>query len=353
VDGTAGRLKYRGIDVQHLAEGATFEEVAFLLWQGELPTQRQLDELSAQMDEWRELPGPVLDMLRSLPPHASCMDALRTGVSMLGPFDPERGDNSIEANKRKAIRLLTQVPVVVAAFARLSEGKDPVPPVKGPVAAAFLEMLFGERPDPAEARVLDKVLVLQADHEFNASAFSARVIAATLSDLHSALAGAISALAGPLHGAANAAVMEMLVEIGSPENAERWVLDKLARRERVMGFGHPIYKTSDPRTPVLREMSQQLSHSSGHPEWFEMSQILESVMLREKDLIANVDFYSATVYAALDIPVGLFAPMFAISRTSGWTAHVLEQLADNRLIRPSAEYVGPDARAFVPIEQRG
>ena len=353
VDGEVGKLKYRGIDIQDVAEGATFEEVAFLLWHGELPTQRQLVGLTAQLNEWRKLPEPVMDMLRALPPDTVRMDTLRTGVSMLAAFDPDIGDNSLAANRRKAVRLLAQVPVIVAAFARLANGKEPVPPMPGATAATFLEMLFDEQSDPTAARVLDKVFVLQADHEFNASTFAARVIAATLSDMHSAVTGAIGALRGPLHGAANAAVMAMLMEIGGPENAERWVLDKLARRERVMGFGHPVYKTVDPRTPVLREMSRELSETSGHPEWFEISQIVESVMQRERNLISNVDFYSATVYAALDIPVSLFTPMFAISRTSGWTAHVLEQLSDNRVIRPRAEYVGPTERAFVPIDQRG
>ncbi len=352
VDGEAGRLTYRGIEISDLANNASFEEVAYLIWHDELPTRAQLDELIGSLGEARRLPRPVLDMITSLPAETVPMDALRTGVSMLAAFDPDIADNSIEANRRKAMRLLAQVPGIVATFARVADGHDPPSTSDGPIAESFLTMLTGEAPQAAAARALDVLLVLQADHEFNASTFAARVIAATLSDMHSAIAGAIGALRGPLHGGANQAVMEMLLSIGAPENAEQWVVDRLANRERIMGFGHPVYRTADPRATVLREMSRSLSEASGRADWFEMSRTIETVMMREKRLNSNVDFYAATVYAALSIPPDLFTPIFAISRTSGWTAHVLEQLSNNRIIRPRAEYVGHTDRAFVPLEMR-
>lgn len=352
VDGEVGKLTYRGIDINDLANHASFEEVAYLIWHDELPTRAQLDELIGSLSEARRLPRPLLDMITALPAGTVPMDALRTGVSMLAAFDPDIGDNSIEANGRKAVRLLAQVPAVVATFARVADGHDPPPAADGPIAGSFLTMLTGETPQEIAVRALDVLLVLQADHEFNASTFAARVIAATLSDMHSAIAGAIGALRGPLHGGANQAVMEMLLSIGAPENAEQWVLDRLASRDRIMGFGHPVYKTADPRATVLREMSRTLSEASGHSDWFEMSQTIEAVMMHEKQLNSNVDFYSATVYASLSIPPDLFPPIFAISRTSGWTAHVVEQLSDNRIIRPRAEYVGHTDRPFVPLEAR-
>ena len=353
IDGMAGKLTYRGIDIFDLANDVSFEEVAYLLWHDELPTRRQLDELNDELSKARTLPAPVLDMLRGLPPDTVPMDALRSAVSMLASFDPDIGDNSLPANQRKAVRLLAQAPVIVAASARLAQGETPVAPGEGSTAATLLEMLSGCKPDPAAVRALDVALVLQADHELNASTFAARVIAATLSDMHSAVTGAIGALRGPLHGGANQGVMEMLLEIERPANAEAWVLGKLAKRELIMGFGHRVYKTADPRATILREMSRQLSTESGNADWYEISSIVESVMMREKRLNSNVDFYSATVYAALGIPVNLFTPLFAVSRTSGWTAHVLEQLSDNRLIRPRAEYVGHSGRAFVALDARG
>ena len=367
VDGEAGKLTYRGIDINDLANNASFEEVAYLIWHDELPTRAQLDELIESLNQARHLPRPVLDMITALPAGTVPMDALRTGVSMLAAFDPDIAANSIEANRRKAVRLLAQVPSIVATFARVADGHDPPSTTDGPIAASFLSMLTGETSQAAAVQAaavqaaavqaaavqaLDLLLVLQADHEFNASTFTARVIAATLSDMHSAITGAIGALRGPLHGGANQAVMEMLLSIGAPENAEQWVLDRLAGRDRIMGFGHPVYKTADPRATVLREMSRTLSEASGHADWFEMSQAIETVMMREKQLNSNVDFYAATVYASLGIPPDLFTPIFAISRTSGWTAHVLEQLSNNRIIRPRAEYVGHTDRPFVPLEAR-
>ena len=353
IDGLAGKLTYRGIDIHALASDATFEEVAYLLWHDELPSRSQLDSLLNELSAAYALPPAVVDALRLLPRSTPPMDALRSGVSVLAAFDPDLGDNSLEANARKSVRLLAQVSAVVATFARLAAGDEPIRSAEGPVAEAFLQMYTGERPDTTAARAVDVLLVLQADHELNASTFAARVIAATLSDMHSAVTGAIGALRGPLHGGANQGVMEMLLEIGSPDAAEDWVRERLVRRELIMGFGHRVYKTADPRATILRRMSGELSQTSGHPEWFEISSVIERVMMDEKRLNSNVDFFSATVYAALGLPVNLFTPIFAMSRTSGWTAHVLEQLGDNRLIRPRAEYVGRTDRAFIPIAERG
>ena len=354
VDGEVGRLTYRGIDIADLVGAeTTFEEVAYLLWHDELPSRSQLDALSNQLNESRDLPGPVMDMLASLPSDSTPMVALRTAVSMLGSFDPDQGDDSLEAAERKAVRLLAQTPNIVAQAGRLLEGRDPLDPPDGSIAESFLATYFGEAPKPEATRTIDVMLVLQADHEFNASTFAARVIAATLTDMHSAIAGAIGALRGPLHGGANQAVLEMLLQVKSEAEAEAWVLDKLANRELVMGFGHAVYRTADPRATVLREIARELAPASGHAEWFDISQVMEAVMLREKNLNSNVDFYAATVYASLGIPPDLFTPIFAISRMSGWTAHVLEQQGNNRIIRPRAEYVGHMDRPVTPMAERG
>ena len=354
VDGEVGRLTYRGIDIADLvAAESSFEEVAYLLWHDELPSRSQLDALSNQLNESRGLPGPVMDMLASLPGDSTPMVALRTAVSMLGSFDPDQGDDSLEAAERKAVRLLAQTPNIVAQAGRLLEGRDPLDPPDGSIAESFLATYFGEAPKPEATRTIDVMLVLQADHEFNASTFAARVIAATLTDMHSAIAGAVGALRGPLHGGANQAVLEMLLQVKSEAEAEAWVLEKLANRELVMGFGHAVYRTADPRATILREIARELAPASGHAEWFDISQVMEAVMLREKNLNSNVDFYAATVYASLGIPPDLFTPIFAISRMSGWTAHVLEQQGNNRIIRPRAEYVGHVDRAVTPMDERG
>ena len=354
VDGEIGRLTYRGIDIADLvAAETTFEEVAYLLWHDELPTRGQLDTLANQLSESRDLPAPVMDMLAALPSSSTPMVALRTAVSMLGSFDPDQGDDSLEAAQRKAVRLLAQTPNIVAQAGRILEGRDPLDPPDGSIASSFLATYFGEAPKPEATRTIDVMLVLQADHEFNASTFAARVIAATLTDIHSAIAGAVGALRGPLHGGANQAVLEMLLKVTSPEAAEAWVMDRLSKRELVMGFGHAVYRTADPRATILREIARELAPASGHAEWFDISQVMEAVMLREKNLNSNVDFYAATVYASLGIPPDLFTPIFAISRMSGWTAHVLEQQGNNRIIRPRAEYVGHMDRAVTPMDERG
>ncbi len=354
VDGEVGRLTYRGIDIADLVGAeTTFEEVAYLLWHDELPSRSQLDALTNQLNESRGLPSPVMDMLASLPGDSTPMVALRTAVSMLGSFDPDQGDDSLEAAERKAVRLLAQTPNIVAQAGRLLDGRDPLDPPDGSIAESFLATYFGEAPKPEATRTIDVMLVLQADHEFNASTFAARVIAATLTDMHSAIAGAVGALRGPLHGGANQAVLEMLLQVKSEAEAEAWVMDKLANRELVMGFGHAVYRTADPRATILREIARELAPASGHAEWFDISQVMEAVMLREKNLNSNVDFYAATVYASLGIPPDLFTPIFAISRMSGWTAHVLEQQGNNRIIRPRAEYVGHMDRPVTPMAERG
>lgn len=353
VDGLDGRLLYYGYDVHDLVAHATFEEVAYLLWHGDLPTRAQLDALNRDLIAARALPEPVLGLLRSFPREALPMDVLRTAVSALGIYDPDARDDSQPANLRKAVRLTAQMATVVAAIGRLREGRPPVAP--DPAlghAANFLYMLWGRRPDDTSVRTIDVALILHADHELNASTFSARVTAATLSDMHSAITSAIGTLKGPLHGGANEAVMRLLLQIGEPSRAAQAIRAMLADRKKVPGFGHRVYKTEDPRAAHLRGISEELGRRAGQLKWFEMSRAIEQLMLEEKHLHANVDFYSASCYYLLGIPLELFTPVFAVSRISGWTAHVLEQLADNRLIRPRAEYVGPRSRTYVPIEQR-
>jgi len=349
-----GVLTYRGIDIDELAEKATFEEVAYLLWHGKLPTQSELDGLKAQLGEYAAIPEPVVAGLRLYPGGSNSMAALRTAVSSLALYDEEAQDMSREANVRKAVKLQAQLPTIVAAFARLRQGKEPVAPKKGvSIAHNFLYMLTGEEPADVAVEALNKALVLHADHELNASTFAARVTVATLSDIYSGVTSAIGALKGPLHGGANEAVMVMLDEIGSLANVEPYIQGKLERKEKVMGFGHRVYKNGDPRAKHLQRMSRQLGELKGDMRLYEMSVKIEELVTGQKGLKPNVDFYSASCYTMLGIPRDLFTPLFAISRVSGWTAHILEQLADNRLIRPRAEYVGPVGQHYVPIAERG
>ena len=354
LDGREGRLLYQGYDIHDLAAHATFEEVAYLLWHGDLPTASQLDALNRELRAARALPEPVLALLQSFPRDALPMDILRTAVSALGVYDPEARDNSQPANLRKSVRLTAQMATVVAAIDRLRTGKPvPAPDPGLSHAANFLYMLWGKRPDPTSAQAVEIVLILHADHELNASTFAARVTAATLADMHSAITSAIGALKGPLHGGANEQVMRMLLQIGDPATAVPAVAEMLTAKKKIPGFGHRVYRTEDPRATHLRRMSEELGKQHGELKWFQMSRAIEKYMLEQKHIYANVDFYSATVYYTLGIPLDLFTPVFAVSRISGWTAHVLEQLADNRLIRPRAEYVGPRNRVYVPIEKRG
>ena len=360
LDGERGVLAYCGYDIHDLARHATFEEVSFLLWHRRLPTRAELGDLQSQLVAARALPEPVQRLLRTLPisgPGSNGMDILRTLTSALGQYDRDADDQSAAANYRKAVRLTSQMSSIVATIGRLQAGGGPLEP--DPVlghAANFLYMLTGNRPSGLATRAFDVALILHADHELNASTFAARVAAATLTDIHSTIVAAIGTLKGPLHGGANADVMRLLLEIGKdapPEKAEAVVRAKLANKEKIPGFGHRVYHTEDPRATHLREMSRDLGKRAGEPAWFDMSQRIEQLVKTEKKLNANVDFYSASTYHSLGIPVDLFTPIFAVSRISGWTAHVLEQYSNNRLIRPRADYIGPTyPQRYVSLEQR-
>ena len=349
-------LAYCGYDIHDLAASATFEEVCFLLWHRRLPSRAELGDLQSQLAAARALPEPVIRLMRSLP-RVDGMDALRTLTSALAHYDPEARDSSPRGQDRTAVRLTALVGTIVATWGRLAAGGAPIPP--DPVlghAANFLYMLRGERPNAVEVRAFDVALVLHADHELNASTFAARVAAATLTDMYSAIVAAIGTLKGPLQGGANADVMRLLLDIG--ENASGVRVDevirgRLARKEKIAGFGHRVYRTEDPRATHLRQMSRDLGKRSGHTSWFDMSQRIEAQVKAEKALNPNVDFYSASTYYSLGIPIDLFTPIFAVSRISGWTAHVLEQYSNNRLIRPRADYAGPEyPQRFVPLDRR-
>jgi 2-methylcitrate synthase len=356
LDGDRGVLAYCGYDIHDLAMHATFEEVCYLLWHRRLPTRAELGDLQSQLTAARAIPEPVLRLMRALPPGPS-MDTLRTLTSALSHYDSDATDNSPQANYRKAVRLTSQISSLVATIGRMKAGGGSLQP--DPVlghAANFLYMLSGERPSGLATRAFDVALILHADHELNASTFAARVAAATLTDIHSAIVAAIGTLKGPLHGGANADVMRLLLEIGPTatlEKAEEVVRAKLARKEKIPGFGHRVYHTEDPRATHLRQMSRDLGQRANQPIWFQMSQRIEALVKTEKKLNPNVDFYSASTYYALGIDIDLFTPIFAVSRISGWTAHVLEQYANNRLIRPRAEYTGPPyPQRYQPIEAR-
>lgn len=348
-----GVLTYRGYDIDDLAENATFEEVIYLLWYGKLPSQAELTGLRTELNASAAVPDPVIDIMRHFPERAHSMSVLRTAVSSLALYDPEADDMSKEANLRKAVRLQAQIPTLIAAYARIREGKSPISPKEGAsISENFLYMLNGTEPKPVEAKALDKALVLHADHELNASTFAGRVTVATLSDIYSGVTSAIGALKGPLHGGANEAVMNMLEEIGSAENIDTYVRSKLDRREKLMGFGHRVYKSGDPRAKHLQRMSYELGKLNGNLKWYEMSVKIEGLVTGLKGLKPNVDFYSASVYTTLGIPRDLFTPIFAISRCSGWTAHILEQYENNRIIRPRAEYVGQSDQKYIPVDFR-
>lgn len=353
IDGINGRLFYRGIDINELAEHSTFEETTALLWYGDLPTRRQLDSFRRKMVENRLVPNEIIALLLLLPKKTTPMGVLRTAVSALAPFDPETGDNSLEANVHKSIRLTAAMPTIVAAWERIRNGLWPVTPnAQLDHAANFLYMLTGKEPDPAAARVLDQCLILHADHGLNASTFAARITASTLSNLHSSIVSAIGTLKGPLHGGANEQVMRMLLEIGNLDRVEQYMRGAFAAKKKIMGFGHRVYKADDPRALWLRRLAESLANSSGNRRWYEMSERIREIVQAEKPLPVNVDFYSASVYYTLGIPIDLFTPIFAISRVAGWTAHVYEQYSDNRLIRPESEYIGPMNVPYVPIDER-
>jgi citrate synthase len=357
VDGEKGELIYQGVNIHDLATQSTFEEVIFLLWNGRLPKRAELDELRKHLAASYALPDQIIELIKGIyarvPADAEPMDALRTVVSAMAMFDPESRDLSRDASIRVATRLTARFPTVVAAMERARNNLDPITPKPElNIATNFLYMMTGEMPDEFDAHVLDVALILQADHELNASTFTARVVAGTLADMYSAVTAALGALSGPLHGGANTAIMKILLEIGSIDRVESYVKEALAKKKKIMGFGHAVYRTEDPRATHLRKFSKEMGERKGDTKWYDMTAKLEEVMKREKGLLPNVDAYSASTYYMMGIPLDLYTPIFAISRISGWTAHILEQYADNKLIRPRAEYIGPRNVPYVPIDER-
>jgi citrate synthase len=353
IDGEQGRLWYVGFEIAELAERATFEEVVYLLHHLELPNEQQLETLRAFLADEREPAHFQNELMPTLAQQTSPMSMLRTSVSSASTYDPDGWDFSTEANLRKALRLIALMPSFIAMYHRAREGNALIPPnPKLSHAANFLTMLLGEEPDELATHALDTTFILYADHTMNASTFTARIIASTLSDLHSAITGAIGALKGPLHGGANEEAMKMIEEVGTPDGAAAYVRDRLSRKEKIMGFGHAVYRGTDPRATVLRGLARQTSERAGTTQLFETAEAIERITFEEKGLYPNVDFYAAVVYNALGIPTDLMTPIFALARTAGWTAHVREQYADNKVIRPGSEYIGPRDRAYVPIEQR-
>jgi len=353
IDGVEGRLWYVGYDIADLARNTSFEEVVYLLHNLDLPDRSQLRQLKTFLVRERELHPFLARMMPTLAQNTSPMSMLRTSVSASSAFDPDGWDESPEAEYRKAIRLIAETPTLIAVFDRLRTGREVVPPNPSlGHAANFLWMLHGTEPDPDEAATLDTTFTLYADHTLNASTFTARIIASTLSDTFSAMTGAIGALKGPLHGGANEEAQKMAEEVGKPENAEAYVRDRLARHEKIFGFGHAVYKTMDPRATVLKQMCKELGERVDQPQWYEIFAALEETTFEQKGLYPNVDLYAAGVYHMLGIPTDLMTPIFALARMAGWTAHVREQYANNRIIRPGSEYIGPRDRTYVPIDER-
>jgi citrate synthase len=353
IDGDAGILSYQGYDIRTLGDNASFEEVIFLLWNGRLPKQAELDSLKAGLVEYRAIPAEVEAFLKSVPKGLP-MPVLRTAVSMLGICDPQAQEMTPEANHTKALKLMAQTATIVTSFDRLRKGEAVVPgDASLGFAANFLYTLTGKKPDEIMEKAFDVALTLHAEHELNASTFAARVTAATLSDIYSAVTSAIGALKGPLHGGANEDVIKLLLKMDSPEQALEHVKNMLANKQKVPGFGHRVYHTVDPRAAFLKNMAEELGRRTGHIKLYEISKVVEQYNKEAKNLNANVDFYSASTYYSLGIPVDLFTPIFAVSRMSGWTAHILEQYTNNRLIRPRADYIGaPAGQPWVPMSQR-
>ncbi len=353
VQGELGVLIYNGYNINELAGRASYEEVVHLLHYGHLPNAKELAEFKAKLVVERDLPQGILDLIKKMPKTAAPMHVIRTAVSALGCYDPEADDDSMDHNRQKAIKLIAKIPLITACFHRVRKGLPILPSSKTMGEAAnFLYLLNGEEPSQEMVHTMDMCYVLHADHGMNASTFSARVTIATLSDMYSAITSAIGTLKGPLHGGANEGVIKMLKEIDTLEHVDSYIHECLLQKKKIMGIGHRIYKTLDPRAPHLKAMAQKLSVKLGEPKWIQLSERIADIMKKEKGLNANVDFYSATVYYSMGIPTDLFTPIFAIARTAGWTAHVLEQLADNRLIRPQCEYRGLADLKFVPVEQR-
>lgn len=353
VNGEQGILIYQGYDIHDLAEHATFEEVVFLLWNGRLPKQEELDDLTAKIRENYRIPGEITAGMKYMPKDADPMDVLRTCVSALDFYDKDGHGTDAENATKAAIKVTGQIGTIVAAWERIRNGKDPITPDPSlSIAENFLYMLRGEKADADEARMFDIALILHADHELNASTFTTRVVAGTLADMYGAVTAGIAALAGPLHGGANTAVMKMLIEIDDPAKIDEWLDKALAEKRKIMGIGHAVYKTEDPRATWLRKFSKQMADKKGETKWYEMSQRIEQLMLEKKSMHPNVDFYSASTYFLMGIPLDLFTPIFAVSRISGWTGHILEQYANNKLIRPRAEYIGQRGLKYAPIGDR-
>ncbi len=359
VGGAEGRLSYAGYAIEELAGRVSFEETCHLLWHGELPTRKQLESLREELRSAAAPDERVLAVVRLAPEGTHPMTILRTAASALGFFDPDAEESTAEANLRKAVRITAQLFTITAALDRIRNGREPLEPRPGlTLAGNFLYMLRGQQPDELAVRIIDTALTLHAEHGMNASTFAARVTAATLSDMHSAVTSAIGTLKGPLHGGANERVMAMLLAVGEPEQAGAWVRGALERGEKVMGFGHRVYRVLDPRAPILKKLAEELASSAGDTRWLRISEEIQRTVGEEmeakgKQIYPNVDFFSASVYYTLGIPMDLFTNLFACARAAGWTAHVMEQFADNRLIRPQSEYTGPENRHVTPLEERG
>ena len=353
VNGEQGILIYQGYDIHDLAEHSTFEEVIFLLWNGRLPKQDELADLTSQIRANYKVPGEIIAGMKYMPKDADPMDVLRTCVSALDFYDKEGHGTDAENAHKAAVKITGQIGTIVAAWERIRNGKDPVTPDPSLcIAENFLYMLRGEKAEADEARMFDVALILHADHELNASTFTTRVVAGTLADMYGCVTAGIAALAGPLHGGANTAVMKMLTEIGDLDKVDEWVDNALAEKKKIMGIGHAVYKTEDPRATWLRKFSKQMADKKGEQKWYDMSQRIEQLMHEKKGMFPNVDFYSASTYYLMGIPLDLFTPIFAVSRISGWTGHILEQYANNKLIRPRAEYIGQRGLKYTPVNER-
>jgi len=353
VNGEEGKLIYQGYDIHDLAEHSTFEEVVFLLWNGRLPKQDELDELTAKFRANFEAPKEVIDLMKQYPKDSDPMDVLRTAVSSLDLYDPEGQGTDRESAVGAAVRITSQIGTLAAAWDRIRNGKDVIAPDKSlSIAENFLYMLRGERPEADEARMFDIALILHADHELNASTFTTRVVAGTLADMYGAVTAGIAALSGPLHGGANTNVMKMLIKIGDLDGVDAFVENALETKTKIMGIGHAVYKTEDPRATWLRKFSKQMADKKGEQKWFDMSQRIEQLMLEKKGMYPNVDFYSASTYYLMGIALDMYTPIFAVSRISGWTGHILEQYGHNKLIRPRAEYIGLRDQKYVPVAER-
>ncbi len=353
VNGDEGKLIYQGYDIHDLAENSTFEEVVFLLWNGRLPNQSELDALTADIRANYKVPGEILAGMTYMPKDADPMDVLRTCVSALDFYDKDGHGTDRESAMKSAVKITGQIGTIAAAWDRIRNGKDVIAPDASlSIAENFLYMLRGEKADAEEARMFDIALILHADHELNASTFTTRVVAGTLADMYGCVTAGIAALAGPLHGGANTAVMKSLLEIGELDKVDNWVEDALAQKKKIMGIGHAVYKTEDPRATWLRKFSKQMADRKGETKWYDMSQRIEKLMLEKKGMYPNVDFYSASTYYLMGIPLDLYTPIFAVSRISGWTGHILEQYANSKLIRPRAEYIGKRDQKYSPITDR-